>query len=147
MHVGAAYAIDRRRQRKRAEQCHGHRRAYQSGRACGAQAKRRNPEQRGVDVTAQGSVTAANRNAARIYGFPATDIGEGNFALATMSIEVDASYATFVPSTRDPAPNLAGPDGQNASASAFRGRNGMGFTAPTWNFIGVSRGFPHLAWQ
>ena len=112
----------------------------------------RNSAALGPGVTAQGSVTAANRNAARIYGFPATDIGAGNFALATMSIEEDASYATFVPDPRDPAPvsNPAGRDGANASASAFRGQNiwnGMGFTAPTWNFIGVSRGFPHLAWQ
>jgi hypothetical protein len=64
-----------------------------------------------------------------------------------MSIEVDASYATFVPGTRPAEPSPTTRDGENASASAFRGRNGMGFTAPTWNFIGVSRGFPHLAWQ
>jgi hypothetical protein len=102
----------------------------------------------GETVTAKGSGTKA---AARIYGYPAGDIGENNHALDVMYLETWDAYrngtATPVMPTSDPA----GPHGADAGSGTL-GTAGfwtgtMGFSTSVWNMSGVARGYPRLAWE
>jgi hypothetical protein len=112
----------------------------------------RNSAALGPSVTAQGGTDS--RRAARIYAFPTTNIGigQGNFALEAMDIEEEQNYNAFTLDDRPSIPNGFGPDGECASASAFRGQSIwriMEFHtgAHGWNISDTSRGFPRLEWE
>jgi len=108
----------------------------------------------GASVNVQGgSDVTGNRTAARIYGFPTSNIGSNNYALRTMIIEADASYSTLNPESRTAVSGLDTPDGANTSLTSFYTQNfwtgtspnGLGFPITVWDFSTViGRGYPVL---
>jgi hypothetical protein len=92
--------------------------------------------------------------AKRIYGWPGTDVGNNNYALAGMVVGTASSYLnptiTWV-TTPTSAPN--GPHGQDITAADARDlaqwTTTMGFfgASSPWSATGIGRGYPRLAWE
>jgi hypothetical protein len=99
----------------------------------------------GPSVTALGG---SSRAVGRVVGFNNSTVSN-NYALGTMLLEIDASATTLTPGTQTVASPPVNRDGGSVSASLFRNQSTwtgtLGFPASTWNFSGVSRGYPALA--
>jgi hypothetical protein len=102
----------------------------------------------GPSVTATGG---GSRNAGRVYGNKVSGSASALYALKPMLLEEDAAYDTLTPTVVTASPDVNGPDGADAAASAFRTSSfwtgTLGFTAASWNFAGLARGYPYLSWQ
>jgi hypothetical protein len=104
--------------------------------------------------------TGSIRGVGRIYGYPATNIGNGNYALDSMSVKFATSYDGALES-QTVVPGLTTPDGANATIFDFMDSRfwieklrfnlvdgGRPANPTVWNFSRVANeGFPRLEWE